>query len=413
MVNSFSAKTNRYITKMIRTKANKIIFIITLALIVAFTFAACESNGDSTKSPTSSGETAVDNEPLATILFASDYQVQEGWGEPKDNLTNIIKAAKRDEKNIDEVIICGDYTNDSYKLSPEESIGEIKEVIQAECTGITSDNILFVQGNHDRLTESISASGLHEFKDYLVYVVNTEKDFPWKQGKTAGSLSKVRNTAEEMETCLDELIENGEIRPIIIASHVPLHFSGRTASLHATGDNLYSSLVFNVVNEKAKSLNIIYIFGHNHSKGWDCYLGQSCVYMAIGDNILIPEYAEKDSASDKYTVEELNFTYMNAGYIGYCMSCSPKEADAETVEQYKAADDTLTATICEIYADNVLLTRYSEEGVYPLGSAGCANSYYDDSHLIPEKYYSKKVNSPQTVSLHKDPKLFILKTGIE
>ncbi len=352
-----------------KNQSKKIIAVTAIVLMSVFTLVACGSSGGSS-----------DSQAKTTILFASDYQEQEDGGAPKDNLTDIIRAVGSDGKIIDEVIICGDYTNDRVRLSPEESISEIEDVVNAECSGLGADNILFVQGNHDQLTESISASGLHEFKDYLVYVVNTEEDFPWMQGKTAGSLDKVRNTAEEMEICFDELTEKGEDRPIIVAGHVPLHFSGRTSSVHATGDNLYSSLVFNAVNDAAKSLDIIYIFGHNHSKAWDCYLGQGCVYLAAGDNILIPEYTEGELTSDKYTAENLNFTYMNAGYIGYCVDCG-------------AADNTLTVTVCEIYNDKISLMRYSEDGVYPLGSAGCASTYYDDSNLIPDKYYSKKTDS--------------------
>ena len=341
---------------------------------------------------------SAESAPLSTLLFASDFQKEEGWGEPIDNLMDLIGVAAADGKTPDEIIICGDFTNDrnlhDYQISPEESIGTILSEVPAKYPTITEDNILFEQGNHDQLTESISESGLHEFDDYLVYVLNTENDFPWKQGKVAGSLDKVTKAAEEMKDCFDELIKNGETRPVIIAGHVPLHFSGRTSSLHTTGDNLYSSIMFDVVNDAAKSLDIIYLFGHNHTKGWDCYLGQSCIFKSTGDSILIPEYSEGSMTTDTYSVETLNFTYMNAGYVGHCMNCSPDEVDAGTVDQYKAADDTLTVTTCEVYKDKIVLTRYSEDGVYPLSSAGCASPYYDDSDLIPAKYYSTQIDSP-------------------
>lgn len=384
--------------KKITTKVS----VIIISIVLAFVLAAC--GGTSERSPSKAKDhdaNATKNDVLATILCASDYQGEINWDAPRDTLKSIIDVAQDDGKNIDQVIICGDYTNDrdlhDYQLSPEKSIDEIKQVVEEGCPGLTSDNIIFEQGNHDHMTDSFAESGLHEYNDYLVYVVNAESDFPWKQGKVSGSLDKVKNTATEMKTCFDELIEKGETRPIIIACHVPLHFTGRTSSLHTTGDNLYASILFDVINESAKSLNIIFLFGHNHTKGWDCYLGQSCVFKAPGDSILIPEYSENDLTSNTYTVETLNFAYLNAGYIGHCMNCSPDEIAAGTVDQYKAADNTLTATVFEIYKDKVLITRYSKDGIHQLGSAGCANPYADDSSMISSEYYSKQVDGPQEI----------------
>ena len=55
---------------------------------------------------------------------------------------------------------------------------------------------------------------------------------------------------------------------------------------------MYSSLVFDVVNEAGKDLDIIYLFGHNHSKGWDCYMGGGAVYKAVGDSLTLPVFNE-------------------------------------------------------------------------------------------------------------------------
>lgn len=53
--------------------------------------------------------------------------------------------------------------------------------------------------------------------------------------------------------------------------------------------------------------------------------------------------------------------------------------------------------VCEVYEDGLILTRYSEEGVHQLGSAGCANPDRDDSGLISEQYYSKETDSPHSI----------------
>ncbi|MBP3895286.1 MAG: glycerophosphodiester phosphodiesterase, partial [Mogibacterium sp.] len=49
----------------------------------------------------------------STIFFASDYQPEDGFASPKDTLSSLLSAAISDGKNPDEVVLCGDYTNDS------------------------------------------------------------------------------------------------------------------------------------------------------------------------------------------------------------------------------------------------------------------------------------------------------------
>ncbi len=345
-----------------------------------------------------------DKEPLATVFFASDYQAEDGFDEPSVTLSGILNAAKEDGKSIDEVVMCGDYSNDrklhDYQISPDDTIEEIRETVNSVYPDIDDEDMMIVQGNHDRMTPQITETGLHEEDGYLVYILNTEEDFPWKQGKTSGCLAKVRKSSAEMKECFDELIRKGEKRPVIIAGHVPLQFTARTSSRHTTGDNLYSSLIFDVVNDAAKSLDIVYLFGHDHSKGWDCYIGGSSVYRAKGDSLLVPKFRETDVNTDDYDERTLNFTYLNAGYTGYYMNCGPEELDAGEKELYSAADETLTGTVFEIYRDRIVITRYDTEGVHELGHAGEADPYKGgiDTGLIPEESYSKSTESPQEVT---------------
>lgn len=348
-------------------------------------------------------EAVPDSDANAVIFTASDFQADYHFDDPEDTLEGILEAVGRDGMQPDSAIICGDYTNDAklhdYQLSPEESIEEIREIIGDEAPSVKSENIIFVQGNHDKLTESIAESGLHEYSDYLVYVLNTENDFPWKQGKVSGCHFKVTRAASEMKKCFDGLIANGETRPVIIAGHVPLHYTARTSSRHTTGDNLYSSLIFDVVNEAASGLDIIYLFGHDHSKGWDCYLGGSCVYKAPGDTMLIPEFDDNDINTDSFKEEALGFTYMNAGYTGYYMNCAPEEYSSDPGSQYRAADETLTGSVIEIYDDRIVITRYDENGKHDLGSAGEANPYKGgiDEGLIGPEYYSSPEAGPAVI----------------
>lgn len=338
----------------------------------------------------------VEPGPSEVLFFASDYQGMGGWDAPADTLTGILSKVKEDGKEPTNVIYCGDYTNDSnlhdYQLSPDASIEEIRSIVASECSNVKNEDMIFEQGNHDQLTDEISESGLHEYDNYLVYVLNTQYDFPWKQGRDTAFKDRVINASEEMKACFDELIAKGEERPVFIAGHVPLHFTARTSSRHSTGDNMYASYIFNVVNEASKSLDVVYLFGHNHSKGWDCYLGGSCVYKGIGDGILIPDAGDNTVNTDRYTEETLNFTYMNAGYTGYYMNCGP----GENPDAYAAADNTLTATVCEIMQDEIIITRYSTEGMHSIGSNGEGNPYKGgiDEDLIGSEYYSTQKSSP-------------------
>ena len=399
---------------MKRKKRNIIILTVTLLVVAAIAAGWLFHRGvalnKEKERQAEKAARAAENRVLTTVFCASDYQAEPGWPAPSESLTGIVKAVKADGKVPRNVIVCGDYTNEpglyDYQLSPDESIAEIRQVVQTEFPEVPQDDILFVQGNHDKLTDAISSSGLHEYDDYLVYVLNTESDFPWCQGKTSGSLSKVRESSEELKDCLDRLISNGETRPVFIAGHVPLHFTARTSSRHNTGDNLYSSLIFNTVNEAAKDLDIIYLTGHNHSKGWDCYLGGGSIFKAPGDSVLIPEFDENNVTSDTFTEEVLNFTYLNAGYTGYYMHCGLSELKDGSSDQYHAADEILTGTVFEIKPGEIIIYRYSEAGLHQLGSDGEADPYKGgiDAGLIEAKYYSKRTESPQHIERKKKEK---------
>ena len=430
-VQKLRLKVERNLTKTVSPTG----FVVLIALIFCLCMTGCGKKDDvqqttapdtkATQTSTEPTTEAKSDEPLATVFFVSDYQQEEGWPAPADTLRGILGSVKEAGEEPETFAFLGDYTNDrnlhDYQLSPAGSIAQIREVVEetfpavsvakdeaGETVGpkdgdvgepVDSPNMIFVQGNHDAMGESITPTGLLEYDDYLIYVLNTQNDFPWKQGKTSGSLDKVKKASAEMKKCFDGLIEKGEKRPLFIAGHVPLQFTARTSSRHTTGDNLYSSLVFDVVNEAGKSLDIVYLFGHDHSKGWDCYLGGASVYRAVGDVLLLPDFDEKKINTDKFSEEKLNFTYMNAGYTGYYMNCGSDEYEAGQLDQYHAADETLTGTVFRIWPDRLEVNRYSPDGIHPMGWEGQADPYKGgiDEGLIDEKYYSQRVESPQTV----------------
>lgn len=336
----------------------------------------------------------------SVLLFASDYQHKDGWEDPPVTLNIVLDSVYTAGVKPDNIIFCGDYTSihgkSNHNADPHDAIEEMRSICLAHDGELNPDDMIFEQGNHDMLTDDISASGLHEFRDYLVYVINTETDFPWGQGKKHREGIVIRG-ALKLKECLNELIEQGESRPIFLAGHVPLHFTGRTSYLQGTGDNLYAKHLFKVINEAGESLNLVYLYGHNHSRGYESYMGGSCVFRAPGDWLLIPEPEETEEEKEQkytssFTQETISFTYLNAGYVGYYSSAPP------------GSEEALTCTVCEISEDGLTFSRYAEDGLHSLSSEGTYNRKKDDRKLIPAQYYGSVLESPYTVELKRDHK---------
>ena len=92
-------------------------------------------------------------------------------------------------------------------------------------------------------------------------------------------------------------------------------------------------------------------------------------------------FVNAHEAKKKHTTYTLNFTYMNAGYIGY-YSTSESSTDA-----------TVTMSVFLIRGDEVIITRYDEEinlnknkiGVHNLKSKGVWHpDWSEDYHVVPD-----------------------------
>lgn len=281
-----------------------------MAIVMAF-FMVCPAYAGTAPADVTAGE-----EPDCVIMFASDYQSRNTSA--NTNLARAMEAAYNAGYQFDNVIFCGDYTTKSgtanYGGNTDKNIKAVRNTVAAVDPSIPSEDMIFVQGNHDKLTGSISTEGLHYFDDYIVYVLNTQRGNPWKQGYSRKE-STVKSGASKLDKALAGLAAKGETRPVFIATHVPLHFSSRTAS--TTGDNLYSKHIYNAIKKYADKLSITFVFGHNHSSNYDNYLGGGIVYRPTSSNIMIPRVTSSSAKrTTKYNVCSLNFTYMNAGYVG-------------------------------------------------------------------------------------------------
>lgn len=299
------------------------------------------------------------------------------------NLLNQIKGAGYTK--ADGFLFLGDYYYD-YDDSKEGKIA-LQEAVQA-VYGKEMDEV-YVQGNHDPdslVTDgTLSSSGAHDAENYGVFVVN-EKDYMWFNDDQA----TIQKTAANLKTYLDEKIAEAYTKPIFVVSHLPLHYCMRTKN---DGDGMYANYLFDVLNEAgANGLNIIFMFGHNHSNGWDDYLGGASIYLAKGDKINIAQ-----ASRDKFNVETLNFTYMNAGYVAYYRDVNNN------------AETDLTMTVFSITEDEVRVERYSENGLHDLKSKGVLNNYKNESGYDPD---TRVLESPQYIVLKEPAALTDSREGI-
>lgn len=313
--------------------------------------------------------------PITRVFAASDYQAESGDTEGEGILGAIIDTMINDgHTKVDGALYAGDY-DINMPSDTSHGINSVKKVFNSKWPSLSEENMVFAKGNHDPVgTPGITPSGAHDAEDYGVFVIN-ESDYMWFNNDKA----TVQKTANNLKGYLDDKLVDGYSKPIFVVSHLPLHYSMRTRN---DGDAQYADLLFDVLNEAgAEGLNIIFLFGHDHSNGWDDYLGGSCIYLAKGDSINIAQ-----SSKIKWEEETLNFTYMNAGYTGYY-----RQVNA-------GAEKTLSSTMFTIYEDRVEVNRYSTSGKYNLKSKGVRNTYKNESGYDLD---TRVITSPDDITLNK------------
>ena len=313
---------------------------------------------------------------ITTVIAGSDFQNPNGNEAGAKTVTSILTQMQTAGYSDPEgFLFCGDYDYDTVgdRSSTEAGIAALKAAVTGTYSTLTEDCMVFVEGNHDPASATgLTTSGAHDATDYGVYVIN-EDDYMWRNSDEA----TIRSTATALDRYLDAKVAAGYTNPIFVVSHLPLHYTMRT---YNDGDGMYANYIFNVLNEAgASGLNIIFLYGHDHSNGWDDYLGGSAVYLKKGDTINIAQ-----ASKTMFNEETLNFTYMNAGFTGY-------------YENRNGADDTLTMTVFSIIDGTVKVERYDATGKHNLKSAGVTNSYkYEDGHYAPN---AAEYGSPQTITL--------------
>lgn len=278
-----------------------------------------------------------------TILVAgSDFQVV---GFKTDGVESLLETLSIfGVTKADRAFFCGDYTIEKMESATSQlGIQKLKDIFEP----LVGKQTLFIQGNHDiETTAGLARAGNNDpaNKAYGAFVINEDQYREW--GNDRKVTEKVANS---LRIYLEQKHSQGFKKPVFVLCHVPLHRSNRKGA--TDGD-----LIFNVLNEYGKKgLNILFLYGHNHSGGYDDFMGGAAVYLKKGDTLEVCY----NSNTKEYKTHTLNFTYMNAGFIGYY---STTEA---------ATDAAITMSVFRIQEDGaVIITRYDKNGIHPLKSKG-------------------------------------------
>lgn len=308
------------------------------------------------------------------VLAGSDFQAKSD-AEGAKTVGKILSRIRADGySDIDRVLFCGDYTTklNNRPSESESGIAALTQALFSSQLGINAGELVLLRGNHDPVgTQGVSPKGANDpaHGRYGVFVIH-EDDYMWFQGKhpsdgnsdTSDDKATVKATAGRLDAYLSQKHKENFTFPIFVCSHLPLHYSMRS---YNDSDGRYAKYIFDVLNHHAeRGLNLFFLYGHNHSNGWDNYLGGGRVFLRPGSKlpVAVPENRKR------CTIEKLSFTYMNAGYTGY----------VSTTDSHDGADRTLSMSIFEIDGHgNVSVKRYSPDGECPLKAPGVPNTRND------------------------------------
>ncbi|MBQ7986192.1 MAG: dockerin type I repeat-containing protein [Clostridia bacterium] len=307
-----------------------------------------------------------------TILTGTDFQAADN-GVGAQNVNDIISSIETSGLlGADAFFFCGDYENTS-QTATTEGVTALKEAVIDFVPN--EDNHVYVQGNHDEAlgVEGLSKSGNNDpaSGEYGVFVIHED------EYGTENNIARVMDTANNLASYLNAKLEAGYDKPIFVLSHLPLYYSLRTLN---DANAKYGNHIFHVLNQAGEQgLNIFFLAGHDHSKAYESYLGGSSVYLAKGDKINVAQ-----GSVVNFEEETLNFTYMNAGYVGYYNAGN-------------GGDNILNMLVIGIDEDTntVDVYRFDKGGLHNLKSAGKLLEGEEDLYKANTTVYA----SPQSVAL--------------
>ena len=330
---------------------------------------------------------AEEEETTVYVLAGSDFQGTYDETNKKhvtdgvvSNINSILNSAGRDSYHG--FLFLGDYAlgADDGAVATDGTVKGLN-TLKSAMSGITFTKQYYLQGNHDAAptsTNGLTATGGYETDYYDVYALN------WAQygGFNSYASNQVAHTEDEIKaqaTALETWLKGRTVgeKPIFVISHLPLHYTSRVYNEEGC-DAQYAKYLFDVLNAAGqRGLNIVFMYGHNHSSYYDWYMGGSTNFVAKGETLWIADSADKTQAPQSRTV---NFTYMNAGYV----------ADSTS-----GPDNAQTMSVFEITGDDVKITRYDTQGKHALQahagtmhSNDVANGYTTDRDACDTANYT-------------------------
>ncbi len=314
-----------------------------------------------------------------TVLLAgSDFQAST-WDKNMSNINAILGGIKNTDgyELFDGMLFAGDYTPNHGHDNATEGIGVLDEFTNDFVIG----NKVYAEGNHDAPTvEMLSPYGNNDpvGGTYGVFVFH-EEDY----GQFGDDDDHERNSqivGDDLKAYFDEKIDSGwdKNKPIFVMTHVPLHFNWRTVSDYGAGEG--AKYIVDALNYGGEAgFNIIFLYGHNHSGDYDAYLGGASIYLAKGDTMLV---ANPEDYTEYYE-QEIKFTYLNAGYVGYFPNFG------------NGTDYTLSMTTFRIQDNGaVIITRYSADGYTNLKAKGVMHS---SNEYVTDIVVNETVYGPQRI----------------
>ncbi len=299
------------------------------------------------------------------ILGLSDFQASTD-AKGQAQVEAILNGAISEKYGMfDGLFSVGDY---SAQVGYDVALTGI-EALDETIDPYVSGNKIYTEGNHDDPDlPGLSTDGNNDPAGgkYGVFVINEEE---YDQYGNGGEAQAAALRTYFNEKLADETWGN---KPIFVLCHVPLHYSMRTETSNSGKTAMPMVEALNEAGEAG--LNIIFLFGHNHSGAYDDFLGAGSVYLKKGDSIIVPEYG--DNYKYNWETVTLNFTYMNVGYVGY------------NADNGYGADVALTVTTYRIQSDgSVIITRWDEDGEHNLKSKGVRNTVLQDTFEPNETVY--------------------------
>ena len=294
-----------------------------------------------------------DDGAYASVLTGSDFQAY--GAEAYERFGKLLTLMKNDGlETPDSMLVGGDYTKLLFDYAVP-GISQIRDQLVSAYPDADPERVVCIQGNHDNPASGFTKTGFYDMGVYTLYVIN-EDDFPWLQGLRPGVELHVKKVAADIEKRLNALIDAGDTRPVLVMTHLPLHHTSRVLY----SDNLYASYIFSVLNAAGKTLDIVFLFGHQHSGDYDDYIGGAVNFLAPGDTIRVPKTGLPGESA--YTEETLTFTYTNCGYIGYSNNTV---SDTST--------NALTLGVIRFTDDEIKVIKYAENGFFRENSVARKN----------------------------------------